>query len=252
MCRKAHGAACGTYAVCAPADLKWLAGEDAIQDYRSSDELVRHFCRHCSSVLPTTHFDYAVVPVGNLDDEPGMSPQCHIFVDSKAPWHIIGDALPRHETWSSSPTVDTPATVPPRTGTGKGTTGSCLCGKVAFEVTEDFIRAHNCYCSRCRKGRSAAHASNAFTSNDGVRFLRGEDDIATYKLPDARFFTIAFCPTCGSGVPRLDPDRRVAVIPLGSLDDDPGRSVDSDIFIASAASWHPSPAVHPTFEEAPG
>ena len=31
-----------------------------------------------------------------LDDDPGSRPQCHVHVGSKAPWHEITDALPRH------------------------------------------------------------------------------------------------------------------------------------------------------------
>jgi len=115
-------------------------------------------------------------------------------------------------------------------------------------VTEPFKRAHNCFCSRCRKGRSAAHASNGFTSLEGCTFTGGEDEVTTYKLPDARFFIIAFCRRCGSGVPRRDPQRCIAVIPLGALDDDPGRGVDSNIVTASAAPWYPAGGDLPRFE----
>jgi hypothetical protein len=34
--------------------------------------------------------------MGGLDDDPGVRPQFHIFVDSKAPWFEIQDKLPRH------------------------------------------------------------------------------------------------------------------------------------------------------------
>jgi len=32
---------------------------------------------------------------GTLEDDPGLRPQRHIFVDFKAPWLDIADALPR-------------------------------------------------------------------------------------------------------------------------------------------------------------
>jgi hypothetical protein len=38
----------------------------------------------------------AVVPMGSLDDDPGMRPQFRIFVGSKAPWFDIADDLPQH------------------------------------------------------------------------------------------------------------------------------------------------------------
>jgi hypothetical protein len=34
--------------------------------------------------------------MGGLDDPPGIAPQAHIFVDSKAPWFTITDELPQN------------------------------------------------------------------------------------------------------------------------------------------------------------
>jgi hypothetical protein len=247
MCRKVHGTAFATYAACAPEKIHWLQGEDAVERYRSSEKLTRCFCRHCGSVVPGRHEGAnAIVPVGNLDEEPQMKPDAHIFAGSVAPWHVIDDDLARFDTWRKS---GPPGTPPASTeGDGGGVSGSCLCGAVAFTVNEPFIRAHYCHCSRCRKARSAAHAANAFTSKDGVTFTRGEDNITVFKLPGARFFSVAFCNTCGSGVPRLDDSRDIAIIPLGALDDDPGRKVDSNIFAGSAAGWYPAIKALPTFD----
>jgi hypothetical protein len=36
---------------------------------------------------------------GTVDGDPGMRPEEHIFVGSKAPWHEITDALPQHKEW---------------------------------------------------------------------------------------------------------------------------------------------------------
>jgi hypothetical protein len=35
--------------------------------------------------------------LGTLDDDPGVRPERHVFVGSKAPWFEITDALPQHE-----------------------------------------------------------------------------------------------------------------------------------------------------------
>ena len=37
----------------------------------------------------------AIIPMGSLDDDPGIRPMRHIFVGSKAPWLAISDALPQ-------------------------------------------------------------------------------------------------------------------------------------------------------------
>jgi len=39
----------------------------------------------------------AVVPMGSLDDDPGIRPTAHIFVGSKAPWFEIADDLPQYK-----------------------------------------------------------------------------------------------------------------------------------------------------------
>ena len=111
---------------------------------------------------------------------------------------------------------------------------------------------HNCHCSRCRKARAAAYATNGFTAIDGVEFVRGENKLKTYKLPSARFFTQRFCTRCGSGMPRLDADRDIAIIPFGSLDDDPGRGADDHIFTGSMAPWYTITDDLPCFKEVPG
>ena len=39
---------------------------------------------------------FAIVPLGFLDDDPGVKAQGHMFVDYKAEWHDITDDLPRY------------------------------------------------------------------------------------------------------------------------------------------------------------
>ena len=42
---------------------------------------------------------------------------------------------------------------------------------------------------------------------------------------------------------------RIAVIPMGALDDDPGRHADDHIFVGSAAPWYTIADALPRFEE---
>lgn len=254
MCRKSHGAPFATYATCAASQFAWTAGEDAIARRESSPGFTRSFCRHCGSSLPHSSERGAHVPVGCIDGDPGLRASVHIFADSAAPWHVIADTLPRHATWDGHSEGEG-STAPPSPNTNttfdKVLHGSCLCGAVAFEVTEGFQYIHNCHCSRCRKARAAAHTSNAFSRLDGVRFTRGEDQVQLYKLPDAEFFSIAFCRQCGSGVPKRDAQRNVTVTPMSALDDDPQRTVDRHIFIGSKASWYTPLDELPKFDTRP-
>jgi hypothetical protein len=116
-------------------------------------------------------------------------------------------------------------------------TGSCLCGAVRYELTQDPAWAHNCHCSRCRKTRGSAFASNLFVALDGVRFSRGGDQLQSYKPPDAERFTHVFCRHCGSSLPWVNEARGVVVVPMGSLDEHPGITPRANIFVESKAPW---------------
>jgi hypothetical protein len=94
MCRKAHGAAYATFATARERDFRYTQGQELVEVYRSSPELERAFCRVCGSSLvilePGSGDVY--VAAGTLDDDPGIRPESHIFVGSKAPWlEVLGD-----------------------------------------------------------------------------------------------------------------------------------------------------------------
>ena len=249
-CRKAHGAAFATYAS-GPADGFHLEGREHVVRWESSPGFFRCFCAWCGSVVPGDPFEGRIfVPVANFDADPQTRPVAHIFVASKAPWYEIRDALPRFDAYPAG--IDAPVLPdrPPLDPPGKPR-GSCLCGEVTYIVEGAPVRAQHCHCSRCRKARSAAHASNLFTSADGVRFSRGADRLQSYKVPDAQFFTHLFCGTCGSSMPRVDRERGIAVVPMGSLDDDPGIRPQRHIFVGSKAPWFEIADDLPQFPEAP-
>ena len=46
------------------------------------------------------------LPLGALDDDPGVRPQLHVHVASKAPWFTITDGLPQ---FAELPTARVPA-----------------------------------------------------------------------------------------------------------------------------------------------
>lgn len=237
ICRKAHGAPFATCATAPRESFHWIEGESRVVRYVSSPGFERAFCGQCGSVVPDGSGSNMFVPAGCLDDDPGLRPSVHIYVASKAPWHVIEDDLPRHDVYDdgSGPVVEQPQPAPGQPGILRG---SCLCGDTAYEITTPIKAVYNCHCSRCRKARAAAHTTNGFTRADGVRYLRGGDSLVSFRLPGARYFTQVFCPRCGSGMPRIDTERGIAVIPFGSLDDDPGWVGADHIFVDSKAPWY--------------
>jgi hypothetical protein len=252
MCRKTHGTAYGTYVVVAADGFRWARGEDGITRYVSSPGGGRRFCGRCGSPLPAGPGDGAMaLPAGGLDDDPGVRPSVHIFVGSTAPWYDVPDALPRFDAFPPGigEAVERPAPPAPPAGRVRG---SCLCGTVTYELEGSPARLVHCHCTRCRKARGAAHASNAFWPIAAFRWLGGERETRAYRVSDAKYFTNCFCTTCGSKTPRLDASRGIAVIPAGALDHDPGLRPQMHIFVGSKAPWFEIADDLPRHDAAPG
>jgi hypothetical protein len=71
-------------------------------------------------------------------------------------------------------------------------TGSCHCGRVAFEVHGTFSDAKECNCSHCsRKGYLLW-----FVPREALRLKSGEGEYATYRF-NKHVINHHFCPSCG-------------------------------------------------------
>ena len=258
MCQKAHGASFASYVSIPVSQFTLDAGESAIKIYKSSSDFKRAFCNTCGSVVPVAQSDGVVhVPAGGLQADfvaPGA--QEHIFVDSRATWTSLHDDIPAFSAYPARSTIASVRDARPRRTVNPSVEsplpGSCLCGWVHFEVLQPFSRVHHCHCQRCRTARSAVYTTNGFTACTGVRFAKGAEHVHVFKLPDAQFFTQAFCRHCGSGLPRLDAERDVAVVPLGALDATPNVQPMSHIFVADKAAWFEIPGSLPQFLARPG
>jgi hypothetical protein len=253
MCRKTTGSAFSVAGAVDAGTFRLTSGQERIRRYESSPATHRCFCARCGATVPGAPFDGKVwVPFGNLADDPGGRPVAHIFVAWKAPWHEIADELMRFDAYP--PGIPGPSRLParpPRSGTPGSIGGSCLCGAVAFEYERPIEAWHNCHCSRCRRARGTAHASNVFVPLARFRWLDGADEVEAFKVPEAERFTQTFCRGCGAKVPRVNPQRGYVSIPAGSLDDDPVDRPERHIYVASKAPWHEIADALPRFAESP-
>jgi hypothetical protein len=252
MCRKHHGSAYATYVSAPLGSFRWLQGEEALLQYRSSPHWVRNSCSVCGSTVPTTLEGQALalLPAGPLEGDIGITPEAHIFVGSKAPWYTITDALPQHQEYP--PEFSMSGLPRPTVASRPGVTeGSCLCGAVAYEASGQPTVMQHCHCLRCRRARAAAHGSNLFYKEAQFRWRRGQEQVREYKLPEARFYTTAFCRQCGAAVPRVSSERGIVVIPAGTLDTDPPIKPQRHIFTNYRAPWVEINDSLPQFAEGP-
>lgn len=99
-CRKANGASNATNVFFPRAAFTIVEGEALLSKYESSPDKHRYFCSRCGSpVYSHAQKTAGMVSIraGLLDGDPGVRPQAHVFVASKAPWTTIADGLPTRD-----------------------------------------------------------------------------------------------------------------------------------------------------------
>ena len=130
-------------------------------------------------------------------------------------------------------------------------TGSCLCGSVMYKVSGNCEMFNHCHCSRCRKATGTGHASNLLFKYDFAEWLSGEALIKTYKVPDAERFSVNFCSSCGSYLPKFIEKASFAVVPAGTVDSDLSMLPTARIFQNSRTQWSGTGDDIPTYDEFP-
>jgi hypothetical protein len=103
-CRKHSGSAVCTQVRVLKEQFRLLAGEELIRVYGKGEGAVKAFCITCGSSLfggDWPEGPQVSIRMGAFDDDPGIRPQFHTYVDSRAPWDAIADNLPQHaEAWN--------------------------------------------------------------------------------------------------------------------------------------------------------
>lgn len=129
-------------------------------------------------------------------------------------------------------------------------TGSCLCGDIAFEIENQFDNFYFCSCAQCRQITGSAFASNLFAKAAGFKWTKGEELVKRFKLPN-RDIAKTFCPSCGSGVPKISADGKSVMIPAGSLSQEPNIPAPKRIFQGERPSWAQHYETYKGFERFP-
>ncbi|KAL2174070.1 Mss4-like protein [Thermothelomyces heterothallicus CBS 202.75] len=104
--------------------------------------------------------------------------------------------------------------------------GSCLCGKIQFEM--NLAKENNClcFCNSCRKITGSVGMANSWCKHEDLKFLTPPSLMSVYedKSPDSGG-TIhrGFCDTCGSTM--ISENRKLFpghwIVPVGALEFDP-------------------------------
>lgn len=98
-CRRSSGSAFSAFGGIAEEALGIVKGEEHISTYHKTEDSLLCFCSICGSSLFSRKPNTGMVHLrfGSLTDIPGLKPQAHVFVNSKAMWYEITDNLPQFQ-----------------------------------------------------------------------------------------------------------------------------------------------------------
>ena len=126
--------------------------------------------------------------------------------------------------------------------------GECECGAVRYRVTDGFLYAANCHCSRCRAATGSAFKAFAGIEREKLEITEGVDALLVFGeegLNNTR------CGACGSLLFSVVRDGAYVHVALGSLVDAPSIRPTKHIFAGSKAPWFEITDDLPQFEEYP-
>jgi hypothetical protein len=98
-CRKHSGTAVCTQTRVWKEQFRLLEGEELIKAYGKGEGAVKAFCVNCGSSLFGGDWPdgpQVSIRMGAFDDDPGIRPQFHTYVECCAPWDRITDDLPQY------------------------------------------------------------------------------------------------------------------------------------------------------------
>ena len=127
--------------------------------------------------------------------------------------------------------------------------GSCLCGRVTYEVADRFEYAMNCHCSQCRRSTGAAFKPLAGTKAGRLAITAGGGELLRYGDGDQSYD--AHCRSCGSLLYSLVRDGQYVHIAMGTLVDEPSIRPSMHIFVGSKAPWFEITDALPQFQALP-
>jgi len=95
-CRKAHAAAYASTVRVERRHFRIVRGQDKLTAHESSPGKLRHFCSVCGShvVAERPAQAHVILRVATLNDDPGTTPEMHIWTSHDVPWLIAARDIP--------------------------------------------------------------------------------------------------------------------------------------------------------------
>ena len=125
--------------------------------------------------------------------------------------------------------------------------GSCLCGRIAYEADAVIDGLIHCHCQTCRKAHGAAMSSIAAVARERFRWTRGEAALKSFaSSPGKRRW---FCAECGSHIMAERIGHPTVMLRLGCLDTPIEVDRQWHIWRSDAATWYDPKRLLPELSE---
>ena len=114
--------------------------------------------------------------------------------------------------------------------------GSCLCGKVKYELRGEPRVLYYCHCGTCRKATGSSFATNLIALAEDFVLVAGRDQLSAFESsPDKHRY---FCSACGSPIySQAKRTQKIVSVRCGTLDSDPILRPSIHAYVASKAPW---------------
>jgi predicted metal-dependent enzyme (double-stranded beta helix superfamily) len=123
--------------------------------------------------------------------------------------------------------------------------GSCACGALRFESSDEPVLQLRCYCTDCQKSTGSVMAPLAFFPSDAVTIVSGETRVYEKRNDSGYVVSKEFCPCCGTTVFHGSTSYpHLRGVPVGVLDDPTHFRPTTNIYVGSAPAWARSDATH--------
>ena len=127
--------------------------------------------------------------------------------------------------------------------------GSCLCGKICYEVSAEVDEVSMCHCKQCQKAQGSAFVAVAPIRSADFRITQGAEYLTEYRATPNK--ARVFCSVCGSPLYSARDDRPEAKrLRLGTLDTPVTPSKRYHGWVSSKAEWFDLGDELPKFPEA--
>lgn len=112
--------------------------------------------------------------------------------------------------------------------------GSCCCGAVKFELTQQPSMMGTCHCTRCRK---VGASTLVFVKKSSLNWIQGRDNVQTFEPTQGYKYHRTFCKTCGTALGEILSTEESFPISANTLDSDISVKNQFHEFVREKPKW---------------